>query len=160
MSARSSASLFVLLSVCTALCLKAAAQDEASRAKTRIEKLRKHLEESVDWHQFYLSDGKQPLKPHIVVRWDNQVRGPLSGELHLRGLGKNAELTARIDGSGMTVNRVAMPRLQVEVRATDRELQATLDAVQTQGNARAEFSAPSAWGARWAPELTSRAKAA
>jgi hypothetical protein len=83
MSARSIASLFVLLAVCMALGHAAAAQDEASRTKTRIEKLRKLLEDSVDWHQFHLSDDKQllkqlpkpPLKPHIVLRWDNQVRG-------------------------------------------------------------------------------------
>jgi hypothetical protein len=79
MSARSIASLFVPLSACMVLCLKAAAQDEASAAKSRIEKLRQHLEDSVNWHQFHLSDDKQllkpPLKPHIVLRWDNQVRG-------------------------------------------------------------------------------------
>lgn len=47
MSARSIVSLFVLLTISLTFCLKAAAQDEASRAKTRIEKLRKHLEDSV-----------------------------------------------------------------------------------------------------------------
>jgi hypothetical protein len=75
MSARSIVSLFVLLAVSPAFSLTATAQDEASSAKTRIEKLRKHLEESVDWHQLYLSDDKEPLKPHIALRWDNQVRG-------------------------------------------------------------------------------------
>jgi translocation and assembly module TamB len=88
---------------------------------------------------------------------DNQVRGPLSGELHLRGLGKDARLEAKFDGSGMTVNRVAMPKLLANVRADGRALTATLEALQSQGNARAEFSAPSNWGERWAPELTSRA---
>jgi hypothetical protein len=75
MSARSFASLFMLLAVSLALCPKAAAQEEAARSKTRIEKLRKLLEDSVQWHQFQLSDDKQPLKPHIALRWDNQVRG-------------------------------------------------------------------------------------
>src|SRR5687767_5116053 len=67
--------LALLMIVSTALCLAAAAQDEASRTKTGIEKLRQHLEDSVNWNEFHLSDDKQPLKPHIVLRWDNQVRG-------------------------------------------------------------------------------------
>jgi hypothetical protein len=75
MSARSTASLFMMLSVSIALRVAAVAQDEASPTKTRIEKLRKHLEDSVHWNQFHQSDDKQLLKPHIVLRWDNQVRG-------------------------------------------------------------------------------------
>lgn len=66
-------SLAVLLILPTGF--TATAQDQASGKKTRIDKLRAHLEESVNWHQFHLSDEKQPLKPHIVLRWDNQVRG-------------------------------------------------------------------------------------
>lgn len=89
---------------------------------------------------------------------DRQVRGRMSGEVHLRGLGKDARLNARFDGSGITVNRVALPRLYASLVVSDKELSATLDATQTNGMAEAKFSAPSAWGARWAPKLDSRAK--
>lgn len=89
---------------------------------------------------------------------DSQVRGPLSGEVRLRGLGKNAQLEAHLDGSGISVNRVAMPRLKADLRANDHELVATLDATQPQGNARIAFSAPSTWGAAFTPQLGSQAK--
>jgi translocation and assembly module TamB len=89
---------------------------------------------------------------------DNQVRGPLSGEVRLRGLGRDAELTAHFDGSGVTVNRIAMPELKASVRANANEVVAMFDATQSQGSAHAELSAPSAWGARWTPKLEPRAK--
>lgn len=88
---------------------------------------------------------------------DNQVRGPLSGEVHLRGLGKDAKLNASFDGSGIRINRVAMPELRASLQADAQKFTALFDAKQSTGSAHAEFSAPSAWGARWAPELEPRA---
>src|SRR5688572_12103798 len=86
MPTRNLAWLLAPFAVSIALPIAAQAQDEASRTKTRIEKLRNHLEDSVNWHQFHLSDDKQPLKPHIVLRWDNQVRGPGGSAVGLTGI--------------------------------------------------------------------------
>jgi hypothetical protein len=53
----------------------ATSQDDRATNRSQLEKLRAHLDESVDWYQIAPAEGAEPLKPHIVLRWDNQVRG-------------------------------------------------------------------------------------
>ena len=75
MSARNLAWLLAPFAVSMALPIAALSQDEAPRKDTHIDRLRKKLEESVEWHQFQRPDDKEPLKPHIVLRWDNNTTG-------------------------------------------------------------------------------------
>lgn len=57
------------------LSVAAQAQDETARNETQVDRLRKKLEESIQWHQFQRPNDKEPLKPHVVLRWDNNVSG-------------------------------------------------------------------------------------
>jgi hypothetical protein len=74
MSARRIVWLLPLFAASSALSVAATAQDEGPRNETQVDRLRKKLEESVGWHEFQRPEDKEPLKPHIVLRWDNQVR--------------------------------------------------------------------------------------
>lgn len=89
---------------------------------------------------------------------DRQVRGPLSGEVHLRGLGRDATLQGQLDASGLTVNRVGLSRLVTTVTADNNKINATLDAVQAHGMAHAQFDSKSSWGQRWAPQVDPHAR--
>ena len=75
MSARNLAWPLALAALSTALAFTAQAQDEPPERDTHIDKLRKKLEESVEWHRFQQPKDKEPLKAHIVLRWDNNVSG-------------------------------------------------------------------------------------
>ncbi|MEX2137865.1 MAG: hypothetical protein WD894_01300 [Pirellulales bacterium] len=75
MSARNLAWLLAPFAASLALSRATMAQDEAPRNETQVDRLRKKLEESVGWHQFQRPKDKKPLKPHIVLRWDNNVSG-------------------------------------------------------------------------------------
>ncbi|HEY5958646.1 MAG TPA: translocation/assembly module TamB domain-containing protein, partial [Polyangiaceae bacterium] len=88
---------------------------------------------------------------------DREIRGPLSGSIELNGLGKDANLRAKIDGSGVTVNRVRLPHLALSLSADDRELHASVATGEGVGSLRADVRAASRWGKRWIPELTSDA---
>lgn len=59
----------------TAYIPAARGEEEPEPPQSRIEKLRELLEESVDWYRIFPADGEKPLRPQIVLRWDNQVRG-------------------------------------------------------------------------------------
>jgi translocation and assembly module TamB len=86
---------------------------------------------------------------------DREIRGPLTGTVELTGLGRDAKLRVQLDGSGVTLNRIRLPRLKVSASADDREFLGSIDAGQGTGSARAEVRADSRWGKRWLPELAS-----
>lgn len=93
----------------------------------------------------------------VPMLFERQIRGPLSGALKLRGLGRNAELTAKFDGSGLIVSRVHMPRLDLALKADDSALFAMMNVVQDTGRAQVEVRTGSQWGARLVPEIDPRA---
>lgn len=95
----------------------------------------------------------------IPALFERQIRGPISGTVVLRGLGVNAELDAKLDGSGTMVAGIPMPRLGVAVRATGTELVASADAVQLGGSAHVEVRTRSQWGARLIPVIDPNAQA-
>ncbi|MGC4064639.1 MAG: translocation/assembly module TamB domain-containing protein [Polyangiaceae bacterium] len=93
----------------------------------------------------------------IPVLVENQIRGPLSGKLQLRGLGANARLTGSLDGSDIMVNRVRLPRLTAKLRATDGEIEALVEAQQPTGAARVELKTAATWGRHLIPHIEPRA---
>lgn len=95
----------------------------------------------------------------VPTLFERQIRGPLSGTIVLRGLGVDAQFSANLDGSGVTIARTAMPRLGVVVRANGSEVVASLDAMQAVGSARAELRTRSQWGARLIPKFDPNATA-
>jgi translocation and assembly module TamB len=89
---------------------------------------------------------------------DRQIRGPLSGEVHLRGLGRDATLQAQLDASGVTINRVGLSRLITTVSADSDKIHATIEALQAHGMAHAQFDSKSSWGQRWVPQIDPHAR--
>jgi hypothetical protein len=52
------------------------AQEAARPAEdSQIAKVRAELEKSIEWNQYFLGEVDAPLKPHVVLKWTNRVRG-------------------------------------------------------------------------------------
>jgi hypothetical protein len=68
--------LVVSYGLCVLSALRGVAQEETRPAEdSQIEKVRAELERSIDWNQYYLDGRDKPLKPHVIMKWNNQVRG-------------------------------------------------------------------------------------
>jgi translocation and assembly module TamB len=110
-----------------------------------------NLQSDIEFHRFPVGV--------IPALSDRQVRGLLSGEVQLRGLGSDARLQAKLDGAGMTINGITLSQFRVELTADNQQVGATLDAARNRGNLHAELSAPSSWGQRLVPIIDPHAKA-
>jgi hypothetical protein len=58
------------------LCERGVAQQAArSEEDSHVEKVRSELEKSIEWNQYFIAEQDAPLKPHVVLKWGNRVRG-------------------------------------------------------------------------------------
>jgi hypothetical protein len=67
----------VLLAILSILLAQRGVAQEVARPaeNSQIEKVRAELVKSIEWNQYYLDGREQPLKPHVIMKWNNQVRG-------------------------------------------------------------------------------------
>jgi hypothetical protein len=73
---RRAVALVVFYGLFILLAQRGAAQEAARPAEdSQVEKVRAELVKSIEWNQYFLGDADEPLKPHVIMKWNNQVRG-------------------------------------------------------------------------------------
>jgi hypothetical protein len=66
----------VVYGICVLLAQRGIAQEAARPAEdSHVEQVRAELVKSIEWNQHFLGDSDEPLKPHVIMKWNNQVRG-------------------------------------------------------------------------------------
>jgi autotransporter translocation and assembly factor TamB len=90
---------------------------------------------------------------------DRQIRGPLSGNVELRGLGRDAQLKAKLDGARLRIGHLRVPGLSASATTEGGALAASVVVVQPDGGLQAKVTTPMQWGARIIPVVDLRAKA-
>jgi hypothetical protein len=66
----------VVCGICVLLPQHGFAQEAARPAEdSQVEKIRAELVKSIEWNEYFLGDKDEPLKPQVIMKWNNQVRG-------------------------------------------------------------------------------------
>jgi autotransporter translocation and assembly factor TamB len=90
---------------------------------------------------------------------DRSLKGPVSCDVKLEDLGKNAKLTGRVDGSGLKLGSVKLSKLDVTFKTEDKRLVAKVDAREQNGTLQVDVSTPVTWGQALAPTVDPHIKA-
>jgi hypothetical protein len=89
---------------------------------------------------------------------DRQIGGPLSGKIRLEGLGRDAKLDVKLDGSKMKIGEVRMERLRAEIGAHAGRVRVRVEGGDKTGNAEVNLETAVTWGARLVPSAPTRAE--
>lgn len=90
---------------------------------------------------------------------ERQIRGPLSGKVELHGLGRDAQVRVKLDGSRLKVGLLPVPGLSVSATNENGAFTGGLDIKQSDGMLEAKVSTPMQWGSRLVPAVDPHAKA-
>ncbi|HTU58712.1 MAG TPA: hypothetical protein VMF89_09765, partial [Polyangiales bacterium] len=86
---------------------------------------------------------------------DRQIRGPLSGKVQLRDLGKAAKLDVKLNSRELKLGEEELPGFEVIAKTEKDQFVAEVSALQTKGKLSASFTTPMKWQDELAPEVDS-----
>ncbi|MFZ5893559.1 MAG: translocation/assembly module TamB domain-containing protein [Myxococcota bacterium] len=95
----------------------------------------------------------------VPVLSDRALRGPVSCNIKLEDLGKNAKLNGMLDGSGLKLGGVQLSKLDVTFKTEKNQLLARLDAQEQKGSLQVDVTTPVTWGQALAPTVDPHVKA-
>ncbi|HEY8947232.1 MAG TPA: translocation/assembly module TamB domain-containing protein, partial [Polyangiaceae bacterium] len=90
---------------------------------------------------------------------DQQIRGPMSGNVEVKGFGKDARMTAKFHTDRVLVGTVGVQKFELSVDTEKDHLVGKLQIGGNNGLASAEVRAPFQWGSRVVPVVEERLEA-
>jgi len=90
---------------------------------------------------------------------DRQIRGPLSGTVQLRNLGKAATLDVKLNSRELKLGEEQLPGFELTAKTEQDKLVAEVSALQSKGKLNANFTTPMKWNDELAPAIDSHAQA-